>query len=193
MTRASLSALLALLLVGTVLAAATSPLTNPVFTWNTSLARLQLPWYSVSQWEIMVCTQGLTSSVGSIPGENAIVESSLSSPIYMDTITLLAKKSNSSGVTYHEIGWYVQPFSGEMGARLSLIDAYGRNTTFGTGSPSEARAWDGYEAFPWPCDARITRSCPSAEPRFVKLEWWTTNGTHDGPVQHVTSSFVNGT
>jgi hypothetical protein len=77
-------------------------------------AMLSLPWYGIQDWEVQICTQGLTSSVGASSGTNDVTTMSLSTPIYMDTVTLLAKKSPyNNGYTdgyYYEVGWYVQPF-----------------------------------------------------------------------------------
>ena len=189
--------LVAFLLLPVALAVSESPLTNPQFTWDLGFneTTLGLPWYSVSQWEVEVCTRGLTSTVGTIPGTNDITDYSLSTPIYMDTVTLLAKKTEYADGAYYEIGWYVQPFAGQMGARVLAIDAFGRNTKLAQGDPSAGAAFDGYLAFPVPCDASVygSRCLLDTAPNRVRLEWWATNGTNNGPVQHLTSGFVNST
>ncbi len=186
--------LVALLLVPLV-AAPSSPLTNPAFTWDAGLdpSTLGLPWYSVSPWEVEVCTRGLTSTLGQVPGQNEITDMSLATPIYRDTITILAKRSEDAGVTYYEVGWYVQPYEGAMGTRVVLMDGLGRNYTLAEQTASAAEGWTGYEAFPEPCDSSGAQCIPFDDIAYAQLSWWTTDGTNNGPVQYLTSAFVNTT
>jgi len=185
--------LLVLLFATTVLATnVTSPLTNPEFTWNLNVNEtLGLPWYTVSQWEIEVCTQGLTSSYGYDPKSNNIVAMSLDTPIYRDTVTILAKKRTYQEQSYYELGWYFQPFQGTYDAEVLLYDNLAHNYTLKTGSPSEAAAFDGYQAFPEPCDPD-QYTCPPLNGRLThaQLRWRFTNNGNAAPWQYLTTLFI---
>lgn len=159
-----------------VLAANESPLTNITYTWSLyANETIGLPWYSVTQRDIEICTQGLTSSYGYDPESNNIVEARLATPIYRDTVTILAKKQTFQKITYYELGWYLQPFEGTYDAEVLLYDDAGRNSTLATGQPSEEAAFEGYKAFPEPCDPDQW-TCPSFKPTRAQLRWRTAGG-----------------
>lgn len=145
-----------------------SPLTDPAYTWAGS-KDYGLPWYSVEDWEIEVCTRGLSTSMGYDSRMNKIVGFSLSTPIYRDTITLLAKKIISDDITYYEVGWYVQPFEGTYSVNVTLSP---NKYSLASGKASKEKAFDGYKAFPVPCDPKIYGTClPEANYTRVKLSW----------------------
>jgi len=191
---------LALLLCITVAAGANeplrSPLTSVIFTWQ-SAETVGLPWYPVAQDEIEICSRGLTSNLGA-SNDNDVFEANLFTPIYMDTITLLAKKSpvsldNGQEGTYYEVGWYVQPFADDVHVNITLGAANGRTFTLAAGQATKGRAFDGYVAFPVPCDPKtyIGKCKPDIGPlSFARLEWWTSNGTIEGPRQSIRSNFI---
>ncbi len=177
----------------------TSPLTQPQFSWVTELNQsdLGLPWYGVSQWEVEVCTQGLTSSYGADPAANNIVEVSLNTPIYRDTVTVLAKKSPYDSGTgppgmYYEVGWYMQPYEGTYDVEVILYNAAGINHTLVSNTASSSRASDGYYAIPLPCDPDIYTCIPlTGELRQVRLRWRHTLTNHTGDWQYLLSGFID--
>jgi hypothetical protein len=169
--------LLAFLLLATVVASdyTSSPLTDPAYSWgiheNESLG---LPWYGVQPWEVEVCTRGLTTSYGYDPAANQIADVHLSSPIYRDTLTLTAQKSNGSNLTYYEIGWYVQPYEHALAVSVTLMDRLDNEMELDAATATPSGSFAGYVIFPHPCDPALT-SCPSFEapPYRVRLEWQT--------------------
>lgn len=165
-----------------------SPLTNNVFVWNTN-ETIGLPWYPISPDDVDQCTRGLTSGVGATP-ETTLLEARLATPIYLDVITVLAKKTQTDTGWYAEVGWYVQPFEGTMGAKVTLFDAHAAEQVIGTGNPAQAKGWDGYKAYLLPCDKKLVRECLTIdEPMMARLEWWSVNGTNEGPHQYLTVAF----
>jgi len=166
-----------------------SPLTNPSLTWEEPAGGYGLPWYSVEDWEVDVCTRGLTTSLGYDPASNNIVSYFLATPIYKDTITLLAKKRITDALTYYEIGWYVQPYEGEYEVNITLMDKDGNERhLLATGTASKEMAYDGYIAFPVPCD-EVYSNCPPDNGNLtrVRLAW---RAGPDATLQHLTSTFV---
>lgn len=125
-----------LLLIPLVLA---SPYTDPSLNWDANI-NLSLPWYQVSYQEVLECSQGLSTARSYDP--DVVADTRVTSPIYMDTVTLLAKRTNN----YYEVGWYVQPFTGSVDVEVTID-----SSVIASGSASEQRAFDGYIAFSNPC------------------------------------------
>lgn len=189
--RRLLLGLLFLILVASLSLAAneTSPLSDVVFTWQTN-ETIGLPWYPVSQDDVETCSRGLTSTISQKPS-NHIIGASLDTPIYRDTVTILAQKSVYDEETYYEIGWYFQPFEGSYKAKVILADNFGVEKVLKEGSVTAASSFSDYQAFAMPCDPDVT-TCLDLSDHLsrVTLEWWSVNGSSEGPHQYLVSSFV---
>ncbi len=189
--------LLVLLLAGSSLAPDSivppgdSPLTDVVFIWPSNMTT-SLPWYPVQPWEVEVCSRGLSTMYASDEETNDIFDFNLQEPIYMDTVALIAlKQPGAQGTTLYEIGWYLQPYDGTYDATLTLYETSGKNHTLKAGQGTTGAAFEGYEAFPIPCDPKVYR-CPNVKGTIdsVKLEWREVINQTKGPVQYVRSRFV---
>ena len=191
---------LVLLLVGTLCLApvlADNPITSPLTNLQDAFKQVfggssggtyVLPWYPVQDWEIQVCTRGLSTNLAYDPKANRIVSYSISSPIYTDTVTLLAKRIETGNLTYYEVGWYVQPFTGSFKVNVTLLTDAGETYTLASGTASQQTAFDGYKVFPVPCDPAIYNgACLPVSGNFtkVRLDW-----KSGGQDQYLLSRFV---
>jgi len=195
------SLLLCLLFVSMTTADYTdSPLTNPEYNWiMQDNETLGLPWYGVEQWEIEICTRGLTTAYGYDPASNDVTEFHLSSPIYRDTISITAQKGNDtiSNITYYEVGWYFQPYENQLQVAVIMLNRNGDRMVIANSTASPASSFSEYHIYAYPCNPEI-HTCPSfiGEPKKLRIEWRTIVGGAYGTLNYIESNFrplgVNG-
>lgn len=137
-----------------------------------------LPWYPVQQWEVNTCTQHLSTELQRNDAGN-VFQFNARPPVYLDTLSLVAIKKPTYDGYYYEVGWYVQPFSGNMKLNITL-EGEGRSFNFYQGSATEDQANNGYEAFAIPCDPEYY-SCKPIDVNITaaKIVYWHYNETTD--------------
>ena len=118
-----------------------------------SAASWSLPWYAVKQWEVDVCTQHLETALTQ-NSMNDVFDTNIQSPIYLDTVSIIALKKPAFNGYYYELGWYFQPFSQNYYVNIT-IEGEGRTLLIKSDKASPDKASDGYKAFPIPCDTTI--------------------------------------